>query len=64
MAVIKAISNVRPRDVAATAKKLAPLAPEVMPGAQVVASKFMRRLAGKTLARLADNVMPEVRLDG
>ena len=36
------------------------MAPEVMPGAQVVASKFMRRLAGKTLARLADNIMPEV----
>jgi len=35
----------------------------MMPGAQVVASKFMRRLAGKTLARIADNVMPEVRLD-
>eukprot|EP00903_Cladosiphon_okamuranus_P014388 g13356.t1 len=27
--------------------------------AEVVASKFMRRLAGKTLARIADNVMPE-----
>lgn len=60
MALIKAIPNLRPRDIAATARTLAPLAPEMVPGAQVVASKFMRRLAGKTLARLADNVMPEV----
>lgn len=58
--LIKTIPKLRPRDIAATAKTLAPLAPEMMPGAQVVASKFMRRLAGKTLARIADNVMPEV----
>ncbi|CAM9430029.1 unnamed protein product [Ectocarpus sp. 12 AP-2014] len=57
--LIKTIPKLRPRDIAATAKTLAPLAPEMMPGAQVVASKFMRRLAGKTLARIADNVMPE-----
>ncbi|CAN0257094.1 unnamed protein product [Pylaiella littoralis] len=59
ISLIKAMSNLRPQDVAATAKELAPLAPEVLPGAQIVASKFMRRLAGKTLARLADNVLPE-----
>lgn len=64
MSVIKTIPNVRPRDVAATAKRLAPLVPEVWPGAQVIAGKFMRRLAGRALARIADNVMPEVRQCG
>lgn len=62
MAVIKTIPTLRPRDVAATAKKLRPLVPEVMPGAQVVAGKFMRRLAARALARIADGVMPEVRM--
>lgn len=60
MSVIRTIPTLRPRDMAATAKKVAPLMPEVVPGAQVVAGKFMRRLAGRALARIADNVMPEV----
>ena len=60
MAVIRNIPALRPRDVAATAKKIAPLVPEVMPGAQVMAGKFIRRLAGRALVRIAENVMPEV----
>ncbi|CAM9740391.1 unnamed protein product [Ascophyllum nodosum] len=59
MAVIRNIPALRPRDVAATAKKIAPLVPEVMPGAQVMAGKFIRRLAGRALVRIAENVMPE-----
>lgn len=35
--------------------------PEMLPGAQVVAAKFMRRLAGRALARIADNVLSEVK---
>ena len=47
--------------MAATAKKVAPIVPEMLPGAQVVAAKFMRRLAGRALARIADNVLSEVK---
>lgn len=60
MSAIRTIPSLRPRDLAATARKLAPLMPEVAPGAQIMAGKFMRRLAGRALARIADNVMPEV----
>lgn len=58
--LIRKIPHLKPRDLAATARKVAPIMPEMLPGAQVVAGKFMRRLAGRALARIADNVMPDV----
>ncbi|CAM9414144.1 unnamed protein product, partial [Discosporangium mesarthrocarpum] len=49
----------QPKKVVGTAQRLAPLLPEIGPGARLMWEKFLRRLAGRVLERIADTVTPE-----
>ncbi|CAM9815453.1 unnamed protein product [Chrysoparadoxa australica] len=53
------LPSLSPTKVLRSARNLVPILPLVGPGAGAVGKKFVRRLAGLTLARMADNITPQ-----